>query len=108
MILKRNNASHMHEQERKIKLADLVAEAELAQQLDLKPKTIKNRIAMGLFPLPVRLPGSAKNYFLRSEIDEWLCKSVVRRPDIGCSSRRGRKTLALLKAEREMGMRRTQ
>jgi len=70
-----------------IQLADLICEVELSRQLDLSPKTIKNRISMGLFPLPVRLPGSSKSYFIRGELDEWLSKSLVRRPNVGCDPR---------------------
>jgi len=87
-----------------IQLADMVCEVELSRQLDLSPKTIKNRISKGLFPLPVRLPGSCKNYFIRGELDKWLSQSLVRRPEIGCGSRKGRKPISVARAERNFGM----
>ena len=87
-----------------IKLEDLVSEKVLGERLNLCGKTIKNRVAAGLLPLPVRLPGSSRSYFLRTELETWLGENVRRRPQIGEDPRRGPKTKARLRAEREAGL----
>jgi len=87
---------------KKINIDDLISETRLAEALDISQKTIKNRIARGEMPMPFRLPGSSRNYFLREEVEEWLGSVLERRPPIGRAGRGKRK--ADLVRERQAGL----
>lgn len=91
----------------RIRFEDLIPDREVAEQLGVTTKTIKNRIAGGIFPMPVRLPGSSRAYFVRQELDAWVAEHVAQRPPIGedprGGQRKGRKSKAQSRAERLAG-----